>query len=617
MSRSDEARAARVEALSALVGGAIMTSTRKRKSDKKLPNGDSYQLIPSLKAYIDRIAAEQEAEVDQRSFKRIALVRFEGMYPRDLHIIKLAANGTVTTSEQCMPNEDEAKALKVEFAKLEFPKSIATSEAAAEKQRLELGLSRDVWFEIRNQRNRSEIMLCRQRIDKEDGTKFYLSWTRFNDGHWRKMEPDGDFLPLWKPRETRNKCKIMIHEGEKAATFVDGLVNDIARKKERADHPWATELAEYEHWGWISGAENPKRTDWSEVSAENPVEVRIVADHDLVGERAIGPIARALKSMKAPISIVMFSDAFKDRFDLADPFPESFQIKGRYRGPRLEALSRSATWATRALQVGVKKNGDPEYVYVARSEFLKEWVRSIKPLVFVNRTNPSRYLDVEQFNAKVGPFSDIKNTADILRQEIVTQVDSLAYEPGSNRGIIESDGQRLINMWTPTRVARRAGEDIKPWLDFLTHLFPIKEDRYQVLKWCATLIARPDVRMKYGLLLISETQGVGKGTLMEKVLAPLVGWQNVSVPSEKQLIESSFNSWVARRRLVIVHEIYAGHSKKAYDSLKSHVTDGTVTVMRKINRNTRSIIGHISCCRRIRRSRCDWLRAIAAGSCLK
>lgn len=115
----------------------------------------------------------------------------------------------------------------------------------------------------------------------------------------------------------------------------------------------------------------------------------------------------------------------------------------------------------------------------------------------------------------------------------------------------------------------------------MTHLFPIEADREVVLKWCATLIACPATRMKYGLLLISETQGVGKGTLMEKVLAPLVGWQNVSVPSEKQLIESSFNSWIARRRLVIVHEIYAGHSKKAYDSLKSHVTDGMITINEK------------------------------------
>jgi hypothetical protein len=131
-----------------------------------------------------------------------------------------------------------------------------------------------------------------------------------------------------------------------------------------------------------------------------------------------------------------------------------------------------------------------------------------------------------------------------------------------------------MNMWTPTRIKRRKG-DPGPWLEFMKQLFPIESDRSKVFKFCATLIARPDIKMKYGILLISESQGVGKGTLMEKVLAPLVGWSNVSVPSEKQLTDNSFQSWIARRRLILVHEIYAGNSKKAYNGLKSYVTDGS------------------------------------------
>lgn len=533
--------------------------------------------------YIDRVASEQDAIVDQRNFKRFALVRSEGKYRREQHTIIFADDGVVTLSKdapgEMMPTEEEAKALAAEFSRRDFPKSIVAPNI------LKLKKTKDKLFVLWDQ-TRTNIIMCQERVDHEDGGKHYLPWTFFDDGQWRPMEPDSHLLPLWKPPETRNKTKLMIHEGAKAAAFVDGLVNDITRKKELAAHPWAADLAEFEHRGWIGGAPNPYRTDWSEVMAENPSEVTIVADHDLVGERAIRSISQALKSLKAPVSVVMFSNAFKDGFDLADPFPECFWIEGRYRGPSLEALSRSATWATR--ETPSKKPSGPgrpaKPVYVARDVFLEEWVRSIKPPVFVNRKRPSRYLDTEQFNATIAPFSDIKSTADVLLAEIVTQVDSLAYEPGSNAGIIESDGLRLINMWTPTRISRRKSEkseDARPWLEFMAHLFPIKADREVVLKWCATLIACPAIRMKYGLLLISETQGVGKGTLMEKVLAPLVGWQNVSVPSEKQLIESSFNSWIARRRLVIVHEIYAGHSKKAYDGLKSHVTDGTITINEK------------------------------------
>jgi hypothetical protein len=102
-----------------------------------------------------------------------------------------------------------------------------------------------------------------------------------------------------------------------------------------------------------------------------------------------------------------------------------------------------------------------------------------------------------------------------------------------------------------------------------------------VLRWCATLIARPDIRMGYALLLISETQGVGKGTLGEKILAPLVGMDNVSFPSEQELVDSAFNYWAAHKRLAVVHEIYAGENHKANDKLKSFISDGHFEVNRK------------------------------------
>ena len=44
--------------------------------------------------------------------------------------------------------------------------------------------------------------------------------------------------------------------------------------------------------------------------------------------------------------------------------------------------------------------------------------------------------------------------------------------------------------------------------------------------------------MSYGVLLVSETQGVGKSTLGEAILTPLVGEWNVSFPNEKQVTDS-------------------------------------------------------------------------------
>ena len=86
--------------------------------------------------------------------------------------------------------------------------------------------------------------------------------------------------------------------------------------------------------------------------------------------------------------------------------------------------------------------------------------------------------------------------------------------------------------------------------------------------------------MLYGVLLISETQGVGKTTL-GTILARLIGMWNVSHPNEAAVCNKQFNSWKAHKRLAIVNEIYSGHSRDAYDRLKETITDDIVNVNEK------------------------------------
>jgi hypothetical protein len=60
-----------------------------------------------------------------------------------------------------------------------------------------------------------------------------------------------------------------------------------------------------------------------------------------------------------------------------------------------------------------------------------------------------------------------------------------------------------------------------------------------------------------------------------------VGKDNVSFPSEADIVNPNYNYWCSHKRLAVVHEIYAGHSSKAYDKLKSLVTDRELTVSMK------------------------------------
>jgi hypothetical protein len=559
---------------------------------------------PSLRAYVERVGADHDIEV--RNFRTIVLTDLtEGSrYRRDRAEIKIARDGAIKCPKGFEPTDAEAAAIKTEFSALILPSSVNATLVSSDDQRLALGIAKEDWFEMLN-RSRTEIVMCQQRIEHENG-KNYLPWSFWSDGKWRNMEPDGDGLPLWKPQKNRAKISLMIHEGAKAARYVDWLMSsdEVEAREMRAKHPWAADLAWYEHWGWIGGAPNPHRPDWSELASyTNLKEVVVVTDNDFEGKQAIRRIALALKSLRAQVWEVRFNDGFPENFDLAKPFPEKFWSKDRYRGPTLADCRRSATWATRVLSANTGKGGT---AYTARQAFLTQWLVAIKPPVFVHRSDPGRLLDEGEFNAATQPFSDVKNTADLMRREPAIQVDGVAYEPGQNAGTITMDGRQLVNTWTPSRIARVKG-DVTPFLAFMTHLIPVLKDRDHMLKWIATFVACPGLRMRHGILMISEQQGVGKGTLMEKILAPLAGWHNVSVPSEKMLTDSSFNSWLVMKRLILVHEIYAGQAKKAYDNIKSYVTDDNLRANEKTSRNTTSsATGRTISCPRIRRTRYDW-----------
>src|SRR5262249_36641656 len=119
-----------------------------------------------------------------------------------------------------------------------------------------------------------------------------------------------------------------------------------------------------------------------------------------------------------------------------------------------------------------------------------------------------------------------------------------------------------------------------PFLRFMTHLIPRKAERREALRWMATVACRPDVRMRYALLLISKQQGVGKTTLA-MIMAKLVGMHNVSFPSEADVSKSTFNSYLAHKRLAVIPEIYSGSRRKTYDIIKSWITEMHVDCNRK------------------------------------
>jgi Family of unknown function (DUF5906) len=355
----------------------------------------------------------------------------------------------------------------------------------------------------------------------------------------------------------------MVHEGAKAARYVDWLIEDPEARKARAEHPWGAELAEYEHWGWIGGARNPHRPDWSELPNKMTV---IACDHDQAGEDAVMKISATLQRS---LMALRFGNAFPPKFDLADPFPKEMwkEKKGSlvYVGTRMADCLSPATWATRVIP-SREKGGRP--AFALRDEFVEEWLFSITPSVFIHVSKLNKRYIESEFNAETAPFSDADNVARLRRKKQWGKANTIVYEPGMRPGLIAvPDRGHVINCYQPSDIKPKKGNPFR-FFRYLRHLIPDKRDREGLKRWIATLIARPDIHMVYGLLLISNMHGVGKTTLAEKILAPIIGWDNCSFPSAAEATEQSFTSWRAFKRLAVIGEIYDGQTSRAYNRLK-------------------------------------------------
>lgn len=511
----------------------------------------------AVREYIDRIGA---AEINFRSYQ---VKEFKGKYYFEKAYIKINPDGTVTAPEDYQPTKAEAEAIQKAWTEDAIPKSVP----ARSTKGIKLLNADSVLYLFYDKEGR--IIFAQERTEP----KAYLPWSYWDDGEWRQMQPDGK-IPFYKPRHRSKdyKAKIMIHEGAKATKAAQELPKD---------HPWYEEFKDYEHWGIVGGALAVNRADYQDLREQQSGDTIYTCDNDHPGRSMLQWVS---KNYGARLSGIFFDNRFKDGWDCADPLPaEFFNKAGLYIGPRFEHFKKPATYATEIIQPTAK--GEKPFM-VMRRHFQEEWFNIVTPEAFIHRDYPDRVFTPKEFNNYIAPYSQAAETSRLLVKDDAGKGVAIAYNPGRKPGLYTGpEGGQYINTHKPTLVKpydrKLSKSDIAPFLEFMEHLIPIEHDRRELMRWCATLIAKPDVKMHYGVLLISETQGVGKGTLGEKILAPLVGVGNTSFPGEEEIVDSKYNYWMAHRRLAVVHEIYAGHSSRAYNKLKSVITDYNIEVHKK------------------------------------
>ena len=552
--------------------------------------------IKAVDDYLRRIGAEV------RSMLTAVVRENRGQYWADLAVIKLdKVTGEITvkpshdvTPDAYLPTDTEATVIKAACAGVNWPHSITAARRPNCLEGLPLslppeleGVDEENIFAFHSEDDGRVVML-QQRATKEEeaaGKPKYRPFSFWSDHRWRQMEPEGP-LPLWGIDQLKDNTTFFLHEGAKAARAVRRMVeihNGIRsatdeEKAEAARHPWIEELGGAAHIGWIGGAMSPERTDWSVLKKMGVTRAYIVSDNDEPGREATPKLARRLH---VPTFNIQFTKDWPVSFDLDDPFPEKMfktdeNDQRRYVGPSFHAMREPATWATDL----IPNPGGGKPVPVLREHFKSMWVYADEPEMFVCTDDTRIVCSADNLSRRLMKFSDSPGTARLLLK-VCEHVTSIAYAPDKKDGTaVTVRGRRMFNVFRPSGIKPKAG-DAGPWLEFLAYLFPDADEREAVERWIATLVALPERRILYGLLLVSTVHGVGKGILARHVLAPLVGHHNVGFPSEHDITESGFNEWKAHKRLVVVDEIYQGHSFKAYNRLKSVITDIEFDVNRK------------------------------------
>lgn len=525
--------------------------------------------IGAVRTYLSRVGAEP------RSLRTAVVRETRGNYWRDLAVIRFDKDGEIDcTTPEFGPTDLERAAIKDSFAGVQWPQIKPLSRIVQPPDMIKNAPEKDI-FLFRDEEER--IIFVQVRLESK-GTKSYLPWTYWDDDNWRMMEPDGA-LPLYNGHRLKDTATVFIHEGAKAARHVQWMVDGETEEARRAleAHPWGSELLGAVHLGWIGGAMSPYRTDWAHLKKHGINRAYIVADNDEPGREAVPSIARQLH---CPTFMVQFTDEFPTSFDMADPFPKSMFGGGSfYVGPAFRDCLHPATWATDVIP---NPSGKGRPTTVLRPHFKSMWSYIEEIDMFICNEMPEILRSEQVLNKMLAPFSHVQHTSNLIVKAYAGRSARICYRPDHAGQLVTFKGTSAINMHVPCQIKPQAG-DISPFLEYMEYMFVNESERREALRWCATLIARPDIRMGYGLLLISEKQGVGKTTLGANVLAPLVGQQNVGYPSETD-VTAPFNDWVAHKRLAIVSEIYSGSSWKAYHALKAVVTDKDITVNQKYMR---------------------------------
>jgi len=227
-----------------------------------------------------------------------------------------------------------------------------------------------------------------------------------------------------------------------------------------------------------------------------------------------------------------------------------------------------------------KNENDKKSVKDLKKQF-KDYIYLRKDDRIYNSKNGLIY-KVEGFNRASTHLIDKGTLLNLLLKfKSIKQADMLQFFPGKEN-IYSQEYITYANTYISPDIFPLPG-DVSPMIDHFEYLIPSKRERDIVLDYIAYLIQNPGNKIRW-MPILKGWKGVGKSIIIELILEPLLGANNVK-PVSSRMVKGDFNSWQLDTQLVAFHELKLGTTRKETqemtDSLKEFITEPTMLAHRK------------------------------------
>jgi hypothetical protein len=178
-------------------------------------------------------------------------------------------------------------------------------------------------------------------------------------------------------------------------------------------------------------------------------------------------------------------------------------------------------------------------------------------------------------NVFVGSQAKLFNRwmANPLRQDVRSTI----YAPVPEK-IVKMQGVKMWNRHCPgdMKPAEKCQlSAVAPFIRHIQALFPDDADRKIFMDWIAMTVVKPEVRIPWAPLIISEP-GAGKGFIYQ-VMAKLMGEHNCAMINPERL-ENQFNGFMANSTLVCLDEMKFSTRFGVSDKLKNLISEPTLEI---------------------------------------